>query len=120
MKRLSLLSLLAALSGAAALGPAQASTPMLRGTVGPGFTIVLKKGTSKVTTLKRGTYTISIADKSSSHNFHLFGPGLNKGITSVLFVGTKTVTVTLKPGTYTYQCDPHVLSGMKARFRVVS
>jgi plastocyanin len=120
MKRLPLVFLLAALAAAAVLVPAQAATPMLRGTVGPGFTIVLKKGTTKVTTLKRGTYTIRVSDKSPSHNFHVFGPGVNKRITSVLFVGTKTVTVTLRPGTYTYQCDPHVLTGMKAKFRVVS
>jgi plastocyanin len=119
MKRLSLLFVLGALVATAALVPAQAATPMLRGTVGPGFTIVLKKGTARVTTLRRGTYTIRVADKSDSHNFHLIGPGVNKRITSVLFVGTKTVTVTLRPGTYTYQCDPHALSGMTAKFRVV-
>jgi protocatechuate 3,4-dioxygenase beta subunit len=112
--------LLAVLAAAVTLVPAQAGTPTLTGMVGPGFTIVLKKGTTKVRTLKRGTYTIRVSDRSPSHNFHVFGPGVNKRITSVLFVGTKTVTVSLKPGTYTYQCDPHVLTGMKAKFRVVS
>jgi plastocyanin len=28
------------------------------------------------------------------------------------------VTVMLKKGTYTYQCDPHAASGMKATFKV--
>jgi plastocyanin len=36
----------------------------------------------------------------------------------VAFQGDKNVTVTLKPGTYTYQCDPHAASGMKGTFTV--
>jgi hypothetical protein len=120
MARLTVSSLIVCVLSAVWLASAGAATPVLRGTVGPGFTIVLKKGTTKVTTLKRGRYMIRVADKSSSHDFHLLGPGVNKRITSVLFVGTKTVTVTLRPGTYTYQCDPHALSGMTAKFRVVS
>jgi plastocyanin len=36
----------------------------------------------------------------------------------VPFVGDKSVTVTLKKGTYTYQCDPHASSGMKGTFTV--
>jgi plastocyanin len=94
-----------------------AATP-LAGTVGPGFTITLAKGGKKVSTLKPGSYTIKVADKANIHDFHLFGPGVNKVITTVPFVGTKSVTVTLKKGTYTYQCDPHAASGMKATFKV--
>ncbi len=94
-----------------------ASTP-LTGTVGPGFTIKLVKGGAKVTSLKPGTYRITVSDKASVHDFHLFGPGLNKVITSVPFKGTKTVTVTLKSGSYTYQCDPHAAAGMKGTFTV--
>ena len=86
---------------------AQAATPKLVGTVGPGFTISLTKGGTKVKTLKKGKYTIVVRDKSTIHNFRLKGPGLNKQITSVSFQGTKTVTVTLKKGKYTYDCDPH-------------
>jgi plastocyanin len=37
----------------------------------------------------------------------------------VAFVGKRTWTVTLKPGKYTYQCDPHAASGMKGSFRVI-
>jgi protocatechuate 3,4-dioxygenase beta subunit len=90
----------------------------LTGTTGPGFTITLKKGTARVKTLTAGKYTITVNDKSTSHNFRLKGPGLNKQITSLAFKGSKTVTVTLKKGKYTYQCDPHVLQGMKGTFRV--
>jgi plastocyanin len=79
----------------------------LKGTVGPGFTISLKKGTKKVTSLKHGKYTFKISDKSAAHNFHLSGPGVHKDLTSVAFVGTKTVKLTLKKGTYRYWCVPH-------------
>jgi len=58
-----------------------------------------------------------VTDKSPIHNFHLTGPGVNKEITSVSFQGTKTVTVTLKKGTYKYVCDPHA-SAMKGSFKV--
>ncbi len=94
--------------GASAVA-AHAAIPKLTGTVGPGFTITLKKGTTKVTKLKRGKYTFVIRDKSDEHNFDLKGP-VKKMFTSVDFVGTKTVTVTLKPGKYTYVCDPHATS----------
>jgi Copper binding proteins, plastocyanin/azurin family len=101
----------------AAPGSAGMSATKLTGTVGPGFTISLKKGTAKVKTLKKGKYTITVKDKSNIHDFRLKGPGLNKRITSVAFVGTKTVTVTLKKGKYIYVCDPHAAS-MTGRFTV--
>jgi plastocyanin len=94
-----------------------AATP-LAGTVGPGFTITLDKGGKKVSSLKPGSYAITVSDKASVHDFHLIGPGVNKVITTVPFVGKKSVTVLLKKGTYTYQCDPHAQSGMKATFKV--
>jgi plastocyanin len=100
-----------------ALAGQAAATP-LAGTVGPGFTIKLASGGKTVKTLKHGVYTITVSDKSSSHDFHLLGPGVDKVITTVAFVGTKKVTVTLKKGTYTYQCDPHASSGMKGTFKV--
>ena len=102
---------------APALAGQTASTP-LAGTVGPGFTITLAKAGKNVKTLKPGSYTITVKDKSASHNFHIFGPGVAKVVTSVPFVGTKKVTVTLKKGTYTIQCDPHAQSGMKSTFKV--
>ena len=70
-----------------------------------------------MTKLKAGKYTIKVEDKSSIHNFHLFGPGVNKK-TSVSGTGTQTWTVTLKPGKYTYQCDIHFATGMKGSFKV--
>jgi plastocyanin len=103
MKLVALAAVLAALTASSAL----AATPTLNGTVGPGFTITLKKGTATVTKLKAGTYKFVIADKSSIHNFHLQGPGVDKK-TSVSKTGTTTWTITLKKGKYTYICDPHV------------
>jgi plastocyanin len=88
----------------------------LTGTVGPGFTIVLMKGSIKVTSLTTGTYTIVVNDMSSHHNFHLTGPGFNKA-TSVPNVGKTIWTVHLRVGTYTYVCDPHA-SFMRGSFIV--
>jgi plastocyanin len=88
----------------------------LNGTVGPGFTITLTQSGKKVTTLKAGSYTIKIADKSNIHNFHLTGPGVNK-TTSVGSTGNSTWKVTLKKGTYKFVCDPHA-SIMKGSFKV--
>lgn len=118
MTRVTLLSLIAAAVAAAAfLASAQAATPKLVGEVGPGFTIELKKAGKDVKTLKAGKYTIKVEDKAAIHNFHLIGAGVNKS-TTVSFVGDKTWTVTLKPGRYTYQCDPHAAAGMKGHFTV--
>ena len=93
------------------------STPTLKGTVGPGFTISLKKGTKKVTSLKTGKYTFKIADKSDIHNFALKGP-MKKTLTGISFKGNKSVTIILKKkGKYTYYCQPHA-STMKGTFTV--
>jgi plastocyanin len=114
MKTLLLIALLAL----AVAVPANAATPTLTGTVGPGFTITLKKAGAKVTSLKRGTYKFVISDKSSMHNFRLKGPnGYNKQLTGLSYTGTKTYTITLKPGTWRFVCDPHALT-MKGSFKV--
>ena len=113
--RVGLLAALAAVVLALAL-PATAAVPRLVGTVGPGFTITLKKGGAKVTSLKAGKYTLVVRDLSSDHNFHLRGAGVNKA-TSVEATGTRTWTVTLRRGTYRFLCDPHPTS-MKGSFRV--
>ena len=85
------------------------SLPKLHGVIGPGYSISLKNGQGKrVTTLKHGKYTLVVQDKANIHNFTLNGPGIkNKMITGTTFVGTKTVTVTLKAGKYKYYCTVH-------------
>ena len=80
----------------------------LVGTVGPSFTITLKKGATKVKTLPAGTYTFVIHDKSSIHAFGLDGPhGFAHDFTKIPFVGTKTATIKLKAGKYKYYCPNH-------------
>jgi plastocyanin len=96
-----------ALAAVPAMGAPQATA--LAGSVGPGFTITLTKGGKAVKNLKPGAYTITVNDKSGSHNFHLRGPGVNKA-TSVPKQGKTTWNVTLKAGTYRYVCDPHASS----------
>jgi hypothetical protein len=108
--------LLAALAALAVAAPAWGATTPLAGTVGPGFTITLKKSGSKVTTLRRGAYRITVNDRSDFHNFRLRGPGVNRA-TGVVFVGRRSWTVTLRPGRYTFLCDPHSLD-MRGTFRV--
>jgi plastocyanin len=76
----------------------------LSGTVGPGFTNSLDK-----TSVPAGTYTLTVDDQSSSHNFHLTGDGVDVK-TTVAETGKKSFQVTLKPGTYHFQCDPHASS----------
>jgi plastocyanin len=96
---------------------AKSSAVTLKGEVGPGFSIEVTKAGKDVKTIKAGTYKLKVEDKGSIHNFHLFGPGVNKK-TGVSFTGETTWTIKLKPGKYTYQCDPHAASGMKDTFRV--
>jgi plastocyanin len=91
--------------------PASAATPTFKGTVGPGFTITMASKPKKA-----GKIKLVVADKSSIHNFHLTGPGVNVK-TSVSAIGSKTFTVTLKKGTYKFVCDPHS-SSMKGSFTV--
>ena len=115
--------IVAALAAVAALvvaATASAATPTLVGETGPGFTIQLKSSAGKtVKSLKAGTYVIKVEDKSPIHNFHLFGPGVNK-LTAVDGTSETTWKVKLKPGKYTYQCDVHASQGMKGSFKVVS
>src|SRR5664279_1269670 len=106
----------AALAAALTVPAASAGGSTLNGTVGPGFSITLTQGGKKVTALKAGSYTIVVADKASIHDFHLKGPGLDK-TTSDGGTGTTTWQVTLKKGSYTYQCDPHA-SFMHGSFKV--
>ena len=100
-------------------GIVQAATPppiKLTAEVGPGYTITLKKGNNRVVSLKKGAYVITVHDRSTMHNFHLIGPGVKRS-TPVATSVTRTWSVTFRPGTYTYLCDPHA-NRMKASFQV--
>jgi plastocyanin len=99
---------LAAASSALASSSAGVKAPTLVGTVGPGYTITLRSGGKAVKTLKAGTYRLVVHDRASIHAFSLDGPGgLAKDVTAVPFVGTKSVTLRLKAGSYRYFCPPH-------------
>jgi plastocyanin len=100
----------------ALVAAAPATATKLVATVGPGFTITLKKAGKKVTTLPAGGYTITLQDRSGFHNFSLSGQGVKKS-TAVSFVGTKTWNVTLRKGKYAYVCVPHA-STMRGSFTV--
>jgi plastocyanin len=109
-----ILTLLAAVVGALVLTaavPAATTVGKLTATDGPGFTI-----TMSAKSVKHGVYKITVRDRSSIHNFHLIGPGVNKK-TSVAAVKTVTWTLTLKKGTYRFRCDPHATT-MKGVLRV--
>jgi hypothetical protein len=95
---------------------ATAAKRTLRGSVGPGFTIALKKGSHKVTRLKKGRYVVRVSDRSDVHNFHLMGPGVDRS-TSVRGRGTVIWKVRFTKGAYTYVCDPHA-AHLNGSFRV--
>ena len=98
----------ASFGGGAAAAPATA--PKLSGTVGPGFTITLKRGGSRVTSLKAGSYRFVIADRSTIHDFVLekeHGGTFEKELTNVPSTGTKTVAVRLTKGEWKFYCRPH-------------
>jgi len=98
------LAVLAPLAAALALAAAAAAASQvgkLTATDGPGFTITMSKKS-----VPHGTYVITVRDRSTIHNFHLLGPGVNKK-TSVAAVKTYTWRLTLKKGTYRFVCDPH-------------
>jgi hypothetical protein len=118
--RIALAAALSGLAFALAAGASAAPAPKtVRGTVGPGFTISLTLGGKKVTSLKSGVrYRLVIDDRSSIHDFHLSGPGVNRVLTGVGFTGTKSVVLTLGKGLYRFVCDPHSDS-MRGSFKVV-
>ena len=119
MFRTTLFALAAAAVAVAMGASAQAKSTGLTGEVGPGYSIEVKKAGKDLKTIKAGTYRIKVEDKAAIHNFHLIGPGLNKK-TGISYKGETTWTIKLKPGRYTYQCDPHATRGMKGHFRVIA
>ena len=80
----------------------------LYGRTGPGYDIRLTNyHFVPIKRLKRGRYTFVIQDRSTLHDFHLVGPGVDKK-TPVRFFGTKTwKKVRLRRGKYRYFCDVH-------------
>jgi plastocyanin len=112
-------ALLGAVIAALVIAATASAAPVkLSAVVGPSFNISLKKGAKKVTTLKAGKYTFVIADKAPIHSFSLDGPnGLAKTLTTVPFKGQKSVTMTLRKGSYKFYCEAHE-STMFGKFKV--
>ena len=93
---------------AASPGPPQHPSSLV-GTVGhnDSFSISLTDPSGQaISNLQAGTYSLTVKDESTLHNFHLTGAGVDKS-TSVGSTSTSTFSVTFKPGTYTFVCDPH-------------
>jgi plastocyanin len=90
-------------------------------TAGPAEVITLKTAAGKaVKRLKRGTYTITIRDRSRLHNVRLRAPGYQRA-TTLNFVGTQRWKVKLtKLGTLRYSCDPHASTGMRGSAKIVA
>jgi hypothetical protein len=101
------------LCGAAMLllgGVASAAGPELRGSVGPGFTILLADTSGNpVTHLDPGAFSLTVDDKAADHNFHLMGAGVDI-TTTVDEVAVKTFSLNLVDGKYTFICDAHPTS----------
>jgi hypothetical protein len=53
---------------------ASAATPKLVATVGPGYTITLRRSAgAPARSVKAGVYAFTVRDRSDEHNFHLRG-----------------------------------------------
>jgi hypothetical protein len=87
-------------------------------TVGPDQRIgVFYAATSRrMTRIPPGTYTIQVHDLSTTHDFHLTGPGGVDRRTEVDEIEHPIWTVTFREGTYTFKCDVH--ASMRGTFVV--
>jgi hypothetical protein len=99
---------------ALALAPTAGALTTFYGTVGPGTRIALKRADGTVVkNVRHGDKTFVIRDRSSFHNSHLFGPGVDRR-TGVAFVGKRTWSpVALQIGRYTIVCDRHPMTMVK-------
>ncbi|HET6624730.1 MAG TPA: hypothetical protein VFG70_09370, partial [Gaiellaceae bacterium] len=119
------------LSGAFTVG-APPTTPPLVGrapitartklvlTSGPAQRITLKTAAgTTVRTMKRGTYSLTVRDRSRAHDVHVIAPGFNRN-TTVAFVGTQRWKMKLsRVGTLRFLCDPHASVGMRGSAKIV-
>jgi plastocyanin len=112
------LAVLTVLAVLALLAPTAARAKTFYGRVGPGFTITLKRADGTIVRrVRHGRHTFVIRDRSSIHNFHLLGRGVDRR-TGISFTGRRRWIVRLRAGTYRYRCDPHRTT-MRGRFTVV-
>ncbi len=93
-----------------------AATPRLIATVGPASTISLRRASgAALKTIKPGTYSITVRDRSKLHNFHLVGKGVNRK-TGLAATATVTWKVTLGAGALRFYSDrsPKTVKGSVA------
>ena len=89
-------------------------------TAGPSQRITLRTASGKVVrTMRVGTYSLTVRDRSRSHNAHVIAPGYNRK-TTVAFVGTQRWRMRLaRAGTLRFLCDPHASAGMRGSAKIV-
>ena len=91
--------------------PSHSSLPIIRGVVGPDFVISINQDT-----VPAGRYKLIVRDRGTIHNFHFFGPGVDRR-TRVAGTGKWVWRVELSRGTYTAACVPH--GSMSTKLTVV-
>ena len=85
--------------------PPATPLPKLLATVGPKATISLRSASGvTLTRVKAGRYSVVVRDRSTRHNFHLVGPGVNRRST-LAGTGTTTWTVKLAKGVLRFYSD---------------
>jgi hypothetical protein len=95
------------IKGSFRAGNAPPPPARLNGRVGPKRTISLRKASGAlVKVIPAGTYRVVVKDMTTADNFHLKGGAVNKR-TGVRFKGTKTWTLKLGEGSYSYRSDAH-------------
>ena len=87
----------------------------LQATVGQGSFLTLRLDGKVVTRLRAGKYTVAVADKSATDNFHLSGAGVNKS-TGVAQRENATWILNLRKGIYRFASDGR--TERKGAFRV--
>jgi hypothetical protein len=85
--------------------PTPTPKPKLLATVGPKATISLRNAAGRLLrTVKPGTYSIVVRDRTKAHNFHLVGKGVNRK-SGVAAIATTTWTVKLQAGLLRFYSD---------------
>jgi hypothetical protein len=99
--------------------------PVLTASVDDNFEIHLRLNGNELDggTLPEGSYRLELDDNSTFHNFHLLSSAVScvpssNCASTVAETGHQTWTVNFRPGTVTYQCDPHA-EFMHGTFKVV-
>ena len=89
-------------------------------TAGPSEVITLRTAAGRtVRQMKRGTYRITVRDRSRLHNARVRAPGYQRA-TTLAYVGTQQWRVKLaRVGTFRFLCDPHASLGMRGSARIV-